>query len=193
MATEWLPKGARGVTRQRDQASVGRFPGCEWRSLADYRATITLHFDVIGVIDLDDTAIHIVVPLLSVIAGAIAGAWASRVISKPYEARMSKSLARLQDELASERDERKSLRDRFDSQDLQRFQLLLEKRAQVMSETYAALCDLEEAYSEFNRSFMGFVGGPGPKDRWEGYMVAGEAFRKAFWPHRILFDEKTRK
>jgi hypothetical protein len=76
------------------------------------------------------------------------------------------------------------------AQEAKRFDLLHEWRAKAMSDTYAALCDLEDAFDAFSRSFGGFVGGPTPLIFWEDLAKAGKSFRDAFWNKRILFDKE---
>ncbi len=134
-------------------------------------------------------SVSITAAVVAAVVGALAGALATRFISKPYESRTAESLTRLQSDLEAERDERQALRDRLDIQEKKRFDVLHEQRAQVMRETYSALCDLSDAFEAFSRSFKGFIGGPGPLDSWEKLKHAGETYRKAFWPNRILFEK----
>lgn len=127
-----------------------------------------------------------------VIGGAVGGALVTgliaRFIVKPYEAQTTEKLTLLGSNLENERDERRALRDRVDTQEKTRFDLLHEQRAQVMRETFSALCDLEDALDDFSRSYGGFVGGPGPMEYWKKMQSAAISFRKAFSPNRILFD-----
>jgi hypothetical protein len=103
-----------------------------------------------------------------VLGGAIGGALVSGLVTrfmvKPYKAHTTERLALLSSDLERERDERRALRDRVDTQEKTRFDLLHEQRAQVMRETFSALCDLEDALDDFSRSSSGFVGGPGPME-----------------------------
>jgi hypothetical protein len=126
---------------------------------------IVVHWDQIGA--------QILVGLVSAVAAVLL----LRFIQKPYEALISENLARLQAELASERDERTALRNRIDHQDEKRFDLLHEHRAGAMRETYSALCDLEDAFDHFAHSFMGLAGAPGPADRWQDFVNAGNNYR----------------
>jgi hypothetical protein len=130
-----------------------------------------------------------IVPIAAALAGAIGGAIATRFVLKPYEVATTERLTRLQSDLSAESDERKGLRDRLDFQERKRFDILHEQRAQAMRDTYAALCDLEDARDAFQRSFGGFVGGPGPGDYWSKFRDAGERYRNAFHPNQLLFDE----
>src|ERR1700723_2133554 len=113
---------------------------------------------------------------VSAILGTLAGGFATRYMVKPYEVRSDENLAKVQAEIANDRDERNALRHRLDTQDLKRFDWLHQERASVMQATYAALCDLEDARDAFAGSFMGFVGDPGPAKYWEQFQTVGKRF-----------------
>ena len=133
---------------------------------------------------------HLFDAVVAVIAGAIAGGLATRFLVEPYKARTQQRLAHVESDLSIERAERQALLDRVQAQEAKRFDVLHEWRAKAMSETYAALCDLEDAVDDFSRSFAGFVGGPTPINFWESLAKAGKTFRDAFWSKRILFDKE---
>lgn len=96
--------------------------------------------------------------------------------------------ARLENDLKTERADRQALLDRVQAQEAKRFDLLHEWRAKAMMDSYAALCNLEDAHEDFSKSFGGFEGGPTPLNYWEKLAKAGSAFRDTFWSRRILFD-----
>jgi hypothetical protein len=135
------------------------------------------------------TAWHVIDAIIAVVSGAIAGGLVTRFIVEPYKSGTQERLAHVESDLAVERDERKALRERVDARDARRFDLLHEWRAKAMLETYARLCELEDAYEAFSRSFGGFVGGPTPKKFWEDLATAGTEFRNAFWTKRVLFGK----
>jgi len=133
---------------------------------------------------------HLFDAVLAVVAGAIAGGLATRFLVEPYKAGTQQRLAHVESDLSTERAERQGLLDRVLAQEAKRFDVLHEWRAKAMSDTYAALCDLEDAFDAFSRSFGGFVGGPTPMNFWEDLAKAGTSFRNAFWNKRILFDQE---
>lgn len=138
--------------------------------------------------DFSTTAWHVFDAIIAVVAGGLAGALVTRFIVDPYKSKTQERLARVESDLATERDERKALRDHVEAQDAKRFDLLHEWRAKAMSETYATLCDLEDAHVAFAQSFEGFDGGRTPRDYWRDLASARIEFRKAFWTKLILFD-----
>lgn len=68
----------------------------------------------------------------------------------------------------------------MEAQEAKRFDLLHEWRAMAMSDTYVALCALQDAHEEFSRAFAGFVGGPTPVIYWEKLAKAGALLEKHF-------------
>jgi hypothetical protein len=138
---------------------------------------------------MDATALwHISDAVIAVVAGGVAGAVATRVFVEPYKASTQERLAHVESNLTNERNERQALRDQIQSQEAKRFDLLHEWRAKAMADTFAALCDLDDAHDAFSGSYAGFVDGPTPKSYWEDFAKAGKVFREAFWSKRILFD-----
>lgn len=102
---------------------------------------------------------HLFDAVLAIIAGAVAGGLATRFLVEPYQARTQERLASVESDLRAERE---ALRDRVEAQEAKRFDLLHEWRAKAMSDTYAALCALQDAHDKFSNSFAGFVSGPTP-------------------------------
>lgn len=85
------------------------------------------------------TSWHLLDAVLAIIAGALAGGLTTRFLVEPYKAQTQERLAHVESNLTTEREERQALRDRVQSQEATKFDLLHEWRAKAMLETYAAL------------------------------------------------------